>query len=69
MIGLDIAKDTYQDSNERENFLNLLKKQGFVENYLLIPKTKDGRLRFVTVGSHFYLNSVCLRTTNGLIME
>jgi PAS domain S-box-containing protein len=54
MIGLDVANDTYKYPKEREWFLAELRQKGFVENYPLVLKTKNGKSRFVTVSSHFY---------------
>ncbi|MEI8114886.1 MAG: PAS domain S-box protein, partial [Bacteroidia bacterium] len=38
----DISKDSYLDPNERENFLRLMKDQGFVKGYEYEVKRKDG---------------------------
>ena len=54
MIGLDIANDTYQNPREREVLLAALAEKGFVENYPLVLKTREGKSRFVTTSSHFY---------------
>jgi len=54
MIGLNVALDTYQNPQERERFLDILKEKGSVENYPLVLKTRHGILRLVTASSHFY---------------
>ena len=54
MIGLDIALDTYHDPKDRERFLAALAEKGHVENYPLVLKARDGKLRMVTTSSHYY---------------
>ena len=54
MIGFDVALDTYQNPEKRERFLAALKEKGFVENFPLVLKARDGRIRQVTASSHFY---------------
>jgi len=58
MIGLDVAIDVYKNSKEREDFLAALTEKGFVENFPLILKSRDGNSHIVTASSHFYYDDL-----------
>ena len=38
----DVSKDAYYDPKERDNFLRMIEKQGFIKNYEYEVKHKDG---------------------------
>ncbi len=46
----------YADTTEREKFLNLLKKQGYIKNHYLKLKDKDGSIRYCMVSSKIINN-------------
>jgi PAS domain S-box-containing protein len=54
MIGLNIARDIYQNPEERKRFLAALTEKGSVDNYPLVLKDRHGTPHFVTASSHFY---------------
>lgn len=53
-IGLNLTRDIYAVPKQREQFLALLKKDGYVDNFELQLKRKDGTLLWGNVNSHFY---------------
>ena len=54
LIGKDIATTFYAYPNDREKFLSAIKKKGYVKNYEIILKRKDGNLVNVSTNSNFY---------------
>jgi PAS domain S-box-containing protein len=54
MIGLNIARDIYQNPEERKRFLAALAEKGSVDNYPLVLKDRHGTPHIVTASSHFY---------------
>ena len=42
LLKLNLIKDIYKDEKDRVNLVNKLKKDGFVENYILTLKKKNG---------------------------
>ena len=51
-LSLDIAKDVYVNANNRRTFQNLIEEDGFVKDYELDFKRKDGRIAIVSVTVH-----------------
>lgn len=55
-IGLNLAESFYPDPKMREEFLKKLSETGKLHNYESILKRKDGKIKYVSVNSHFYYN-------------
>lgn len=54
MIGKNVAEYFYLNSQERDKFLEALKKRGSVYNYETTLKRKDGSPVHVSTNSHYY---------------
>jgi PAS domain S-box-containing protein len=54
LIGKNIAGDIWLYPDRREAFIGEIKKQGFVKNYEVILKRKDGSPVTVATSSHFH---------------
>jgi PAS domain S-box-containing protein len=52
MIGLDMARDLYDDAKERKKFLARVAKYGSVTSYPLVLRARDGHRIYVVVSSH-----------------
>ncbi len=56
-IGLDLAKDIYQNPEEREDFIAMLKKNGRVNNFEARLKRKDGSIWWAMTNAHNYYDA------------
>jgi PAS domain S-box-containing protein len=52
MIGLDMARDLYDDGKERKKFLARVAKYGSVTSYPLVLRARDGHRIYTIVSSH-----------------
>jgi PAS domain S-box-containing protein len=57
MIGFDIARKVYRDPADREAFLDAMNTNGFVLDYEVCLKRKDGIFQLVSTTSHFYFDA------------
>lgn len=57
MMGMDIARQMYCDPVDREAFLDAMNTHGFVLDYEVCLKRKDGSAQYVSTTSHFYFDS------------
>ena len=53
-IGLNLGRDLYANPQQRKNFLAIILKQGYVENYEIHLRRQDGTMIWGNVNSHFY---------------
>ena len=58
MIGLDLARDFYDDPKEREKFLAILARKGSVNAYPLILRDRKGHPYHVTTSSHYFYDAL-----------
>ncbi len=56
LIGLNLARDLYLEPQQREVFLKAMEKTGFVRNYEVRNKRKDGSVVLLSATSHFIHN-------------
>jgi PAS domain S-box-containing protein len=56
VIGHNIASELYADPKEREQFMAVLNKQGWVSDYPLVLKDHNEKIHYVTASSHIYYN-------------
>ncbi|MFA4859369.1 PAS domain S-box protein [Methanoregula sp.] len=54
MMGLSIAGQVYANPEDRDAFLNAMNEKGFVQNYEVDLRKKDGSVVTVSTNSHFY---------------
>lgn len=57
MTGLDIARQIYCNPADREAFLDAMNAHGFVLDYEVCLKRKDGSVQYVSTTSHFYFDA------------
>ncbi len=53
-IGLNLSRDLYANTRQRERFLAEIRKHGYVENYEIQLRREDGTMIWGNVNSHFY---------------
>ncbi|OGX08897.1 MAG: hypothetical protein A2Z88_10115 [Omnitrophica WOR_2 bacterium GWA2_47_8] len=53
LIGRNLAKELYADPTDREEFLKAMSKTGFVKDYEIKNKGKDGNIVILSVTSNF----------------
>jgi len=56
LLGLNIAGQIYANPGERTQLLDTMKKNGFVEDYEVGLKRKDGSVVTVSTDSHYYFD-------------
>jgi len=54
VLGLNLSRDIYAYSGQRRKFLERLRETGYVDDFELQLKRKDGQLIWVSINSHFY---------------
>ncbi|MBN1167200.1 MAG: PAS domain S-box protein [Methanospirillaceae archaeon] len=57
MLGLSIAGQIYENQEDRTAFLEKMKEAGFVQNYEVRLKRRNGTVVTVSTNSHFYYDS------------
>ncbi|MFH1359964.1 MAG: diguanylate cyclase [Candidatus Omnitrophota bacterium] len=56
VLGLNLAQELYSNPNDRELFLGEIMKKGFVKDYEVVNKRKDGREIILSVTSNLVKN-------------
>ncbi|MDD1685876.1 PAS domain S-box protein [Methanoregula sp.] len=57
LLGLNIAEQIYANPGERTQLLDMMEKNGFVEDYEVGLKRKDGSVVSVSTDSHYYFDA------------
>nr|WP_321352591.1 PAS domain S-box protein [uncultured Methanoregula sp.] len=55
-IGKSVAEDFYYEPEKRDEFLEMIRKNGQVENYEAVLKRKNGQPVYVLTNSHIFYN-------------
>ena len=53
-VGLNLGRDLYPNTRQRDRFMAAIRKHGYVENYEIQLRRKDGTMIWGNVNSHFY---------------
>jgi PAS domain S-box-containing protein len=56
MIGLNVPKSLYMKPEDRKQLLSLIEKQGFVRDYEVYLKRRDGTPVYISTSSHQYFD-------------